>query len=77
MDFKLNPREERENGALRERLTHAAMVKRSSSLQVYCLSFYYDIEMVNVALEQKAQERNFQLAHAELRLYFLNIFIDM
>lgn len=53
------------------------MVKRSSSLQVYCLSFYYDIEMVNVALEQKAQERNFQLAHAELRFYFLNIFIDM
>ena len=35
--------------------------------------------MVNVVLEQKAQERNFQmqLTHAELRLYFLNIFIDM
>ena len=65
------------HGALRERLTHASMVKRSLSLQVHCLSFYHDIEMVNVVLEQKAQERNFQLTHAELRLYFLNIFIDM
>lgn len=53
------------------------MVKRSLSLQVHCLSFYHDIKMVNVVLEQKAQERNFQLTRAELRLYFLNIFIDI